>query len=382
MYIRLSCWRKSLKIKKAVFYLAMANQFYRGQNPLSSVEKVRQGKIIPVKIVATGRYLPEKIVTNEDFIKEFGLEMSPEVQEKLLFIGSKEHRIVASGEQPSDLLVKAGKEILEKAGIKAEELTAIVVSTTPPDFLEPATAAVVQKKLGAGLSGCLVVDVTASCTGWLTAVDFASRIIITSERLEKILILAAALTSRFPAQSLRHRAIFGDGAGGILLEKSSINEESCIYGSEFLGLGEYSDVIYLPAPWSIFPLTTPESLQGYFYMSEGYPGEKKLLFKLMKEHLPLLLERLWKKTGFAPKDVDFAIIHQPSKPLYETAVERLGISPEKVAYNFDRYGNTVAAELPITLDENIVAGKIKKGDLVLLVTYGAGITAGAMLLRY
>ncbi|MDI6603411.1 MAG: ketoacyl-ACP synthase III [Patescibacteria group bacterium] len=339
-------------------------------------------KIIPVKIVATGRYLPQKIATNEDFIKEFGLKMSPELKEKLLFIGTKEHRIAALDEQPSDLLAETGKKILSKTDIKVNELTQILVSTTPPDFLEPATAAVVQKKIGAGLSGCLVADVTASCVGWLTAVEFASRIIATSEKPEKILVLAAALTSRMSARSIRHRAIFGDGAGGVLLESSSPNELSCIYGSEFLGLGEYSDVIYLPAPWSVYPPTTPENLKGYFYMSEGYPGEEKLLFKLMKKHLPLLLQRLWTKTGFTPDDIDFAILHQPSKPLFEIAVKCSGISSDKIAYNFDRYGNTVSAELPITLDENIEAGKIKRGDLILLVTYGAGITAGAMLLRY
>lgn len=134
----------------------------------------------------------------------------------------------------------------------------------PSDFIEPATAAIVQKKLGAGPSGCLIADVTASCAGWLTAVDFASRIITTSERPEKILVLATALTSRIVFRNVRHRAIFGDGAGGILFMRSSSDEASCIYGSEFLGLGEYSDVIYLPAVWSIYPSTTPEKLKGYF----------------------------------------------------------------------------------------------------------------------
>ncbi len=349
---------------------------------MSNIES-KNKKIMPVKIMATGRYLPEKVVTNEDFIKEFGLKMTPEIQEKILFLGTKEHRRASLDEHPSDLLVKAGRRVLKKAGIDASELTRIIVSAVPPDFIEPATAAVVQKKIGASVNHCPVADVTASCVGWLTAVDFASRVIATSEKAEKILVLATALTSKISFRSFRHRAIFGDGAGGILLEKSNLDDETnCIYGSEFLGLGEYSDVIYLPAPWSVYPSTTPESLRGYFYMSEGYPGEKNLLFKIMKKYLPLLLERLWNKTGFTPDDVDFAIIHQPSKPLFQTAVGCLKIPEEKVAYNFDRYGNTVAAELSITLDEYIELKKIKRGDLILLVTYGAGITFGAMLFRY
>ena len=347
------------------------------------MEKVSKKEIVPVKIVATGRYLPQKIATNEDFIKEFGLEMSPEIQEKLSFIGSREHRVAGLKEQPSDLLTKAGIKILEKAGIKANEITQILVATTLPDLIEPATAAIVQKKIGADDNRwCRTVDLTASCSGWLIGLDFASRIITTSEKSEKVLVLAAALTSRIPFRSVRHRAIFGDGAGGVLLEKSPSLEESCIYGSEFLSLGEYSDAIYLPAPWSTIPPITPESLRGYFYMSEGYRSEKRFLFRLIEKHLPILLERLWKKTGFTPKDIDFAIMHQPSKALFEASVKYSGIPRDKFAYNFDRYGNTVAAELPITLDEYIEMGQVKRGDLVLLVTYGAGITAGAVLLRY
>lgn len=248
----------------------------------------------------------------------------------------------------------------------------------PPDAIEPATAAIVQKKLRANNSNCSVVDVSASCTGWLIGVDLASRVIVTSDQQEKILVLASALTSReVPFQIVQHRAIFGDGAGGILIEKASDNEASYIYGSEFLGLGQYSDVIYWPARWSVHPETVMKKFSGYFYM-----GKKELLFQLLRRHVKIMLNKLWKKTGFKADDVDFAIIHQPSEPLFRIAVETSGIAPDKVAYNFNRYGNTVSAELPITLDESIEKGRIERGDLVLLITYGAGITVGAMLLRY
>lgn len=326
-----------------------------------------------VKIIATGRYLPERVVTNKDFLKEFGNKTSPRSLERLL--GTKEHRIAASDEHPSDLLVKAAKRTLEKAGIVTRKLTQIIVSMTPGDFMEPATAAVVQKKLSAQ---CPVIDINLSCTGWLAGVDIAARRIVTSNEKELILVLGGSLLSRtLPALIVQHRAIFGDGAGGILLEKAGENEESYVYESAFVTFGEYSDVIYWPNDWSYLPEGVPEDHRGYFYM-----GESKLLSRLLQHHLKTALNALWEKTGFGPRDVDFAIIHQPSGPLFELAIKASEVPRHKIAQNFERYGNTVSGELPIGLDEAIEEGKIKRGNLLLLVTYGAGITGGCMLLRY
>ncbi len=330
--------------------------------------------MIPVKISATGKYLPEKVVTNEDFVREFGNKTSPKALERLL--GTKEHRVAASDEQPSDLIVKAAERTLEKAGITAREITQIIVSMTPGDFREPATAAVVQRKLGAQCPG---MDIALSCTGWLAGVDIAARRIATSSNEKgRILVLGGALLSRtLPVRIAQHRAIFGDGAGGILLEKAEENEESCIYESAFVTFGEYSDVIHWPNAWSHLPEGVPDGYRGYFYM-----GESKLLSQLLQRHLEVSLNTLWGKTGFGPSDIDFAIIHQPSGPLFEIAIKSSGIPGHKITRNFERYGNTVSGELPIGLDEAIEEGKIKRGSLLLLVTYGAGITGGCMLLRY
>lgn len=351
----------------------MANQFYLDQNPLSSVEKVAKGKILPVKIVATGRYLPEKVVTNEDFIKEFKLNISPEELERRL--GTKEHRVADINEQPSDLIVKAAKKILEKANLTPKDITKLIVSTTPDDFIEPSTAPVVQGKLGIR---CPVIEISLSCTGWLTGVDVAARYIINSDKKERILVIGGALLSRtLPVYMVQHRAIFGDGAAGVLLEKTKEGEKGYIYGSEFVSLGEYYDLIHWPAPWSVPPKRVPKEGQGYFYM-----GGTEVLFRLLCHHVGITLNKLWEKTGFCPDDVAFALLHQPSGPLFDETVKVSTIPREKIAQNFDRYGNTVSAELPISLDEAIEGDKIKRGDLLLLVTYGAGITGGCMLLRY
>lgn len=340
--------------------------------------------MIPVKIT-TGRYLPETVVKNEDFIKEFGDNISAQALERLL--GTKEHRVAAEDEQPSDLLVKAAENIIQKSGVDRKDITRIIVSTSPGDVIEPATAAIVQKKLGIGQAGgCSVLDIKASCIGWLDGVNLASSLINSSSKQEKILVLAGTLGSRTASfHIVQHRAIFGDGAGGILLETPQYNGNayrSIIYASEFWGLGKYSDIIHWPAPWSIHFEKVPKEFKGFFYMGEKYPQEPKLLFRLAEIYLPRFIDALWQKTGFSVNDIDFAIVHQPSKPLFEKALECLEIPVEKTAYNFDRYGNTVSAELPITLDEAVGQGKIKKGDLVLLITFGAGITLGAMLMRY
>ena len=323
--------------------------------------------MIKAKITATGSYLPQRIVTNKDFAQEFGNETSPEALERLL--GTKEHRVAEDNEWCSDLLVKAAKDILQKASLSSKDLSRIFVSVTPGDYIEPATSPIVHAKLGAQ---CPAMDIKVSCVGWLSALDVAMQYLANPENKDEcILVLAGALMSRtLPARKVQHRAIFGDGAGGILLQKASSDEESCIYGSEFMVLGKYADVICWPAPWSPHP-------NDFFRM-----GESKLLFRLLQRHMQTALKRLWEKTGFSPSDVDFAILHQPTGPLFEVAVKNSGIAPHKIAQNFSRYGNTVSAELPITLDEAISEGKIKRGSLILLVTYGAGITGGCMLLRY
>ena len=323
--------------------------------------------MIKAKVTATGSYLPKKIVTNNDFVEEFGNETSPEALERLL--GTREHRVAADNEWCADLLVKAAEDILHNANLTSKDLSRIFVSVTPGDYIEPATSPIVHAKLGAQ---CPAMDIKVSCVGWLAALDVAMQYLANPENKDEcILVLAGALMSRtLPARKVQHRAIFGDGAGGILLQRASADETSCIYGSEFMVLGKYADVICWPAPWSNHP-------DGYFDM-----GSSKLLFRLLQRHMQTVLKRLWEKTGFSPSDVDFAVIHQPTGPLFEVAVKHSSIDPCKIARNFASYGNTVSAELPITLDKAIDEGKIKRGDLVLLVTYGAGITGGCMLLRY
>ena len=326
------------------------------------------------KIIATGKYLPKKIATNEDFVKEFGNDTSPRALKRLL--GTDQHYVADENEMCADLLLKAANDILERIDLEPKDLSRIIVSTTPGDYIEPATFVQVHHNLKAE---CPAIEIKASCVGWLSGVDVAMQYLANVENHnEKILVIAAALMSKtIPVRLVQHRAIFADGAGGILVGRTPKDEASCIYGSEFIVLGEYTDIIRWPASWSHHPDSIPEEFNGYFYM-----GESKILFKLIQDNIKLVLSKLWKKTGFRPEDVDFAVIHQPTEPLFKEAVKNSGIDPSKIAENFAQYGNTVSAELPITLHDAVQEGRVKRGDLVLLITYGAGITGGAMLLRY
>jgi 3-oxoacyl-[acyl-carrier-protein] synthase-3 len=217
------------------------------------------------------------------------------------------------------------------------------------------------------------VDIKMSCVGWLAGVDYALRCIATGEK--KILVLAGTVVSRGDAfHTLMHRAIFGDGAGGVLIEADEC--QSFLAGSLWTD-GQYYTMINQPHPGSVHPTDIPVGYKGKFYM-----GPRRVFFETLRQELAPCVESILKEAGLAKDDIDIAIIHQPSRKLFEAAVQSLKIQPEKAIQDFHRYGNTISAELPIALDENVRTGRIKRGDKLLLVTFGAGFNAGAMVLEY
>jgi len=320
---------------------------------------------IGARIAATGSYVPEKVITNDRLAG--GWETARKLQRLL---GAVERRAVRDGEACSDLIVEAARQILEEARLSSLDLDRIIVSATPGDFLEPPTASVVQYKLRAR---CPAIDVKMSCVGWVAGVDYALRCIATGEK--RILVLAGTVVSRGDAfNTLMHRAIFGDGAGGALIEADE--RESFLAGGLWTD-GQYYTMINLPHPASVHPPGIPESFQGKFYM-----GPRKIFFDKLREGLAPCVESVLKEARLSKDEIDVAIIHQPSKQLFEAAVKCLEFPREKVIGDFQRYGNTISAELPIALDENVRSGRIKRGDKLLLVTFGAGFNAGVMVLEY
>jgi len=321
---------------------------------------------IPARIAATGSYVPEQIVANPEIL---GLEKSDGSIQRLL--GAVERRAVKEDEACSDIIVKVAQNILESAQVSPLDLDRIIVSATPGDFLAPQTASVVQYKLQAR---CPAVDINMSCVGWVAGIDYALRCIATGER--KILILAGTIVSRgSPFRNPMHRAIFGDGAGGALLEATS--QAGCFFAGSLWTDGKYYEMINLPHHASIHPRGIPMDYKGVFYM-----GPRRVFVDALNSNLSLHIERVLKEGGLTIDEIDVALIHQPSKPLFEAAVRAAGIPKEKIIQDFHQYGNTISAELPISLDANVRSGRIKRGDRLLLVTFGAGFNGGVLIFQY
>jgi 3-oxoacyl-[acyl-carrier-protein] synthase III len=320
---------------------------------------------IGARIAATGSYVPEKVVTNNHLAGAW------EVARKLhRLLGAEERRAVNDSQACSDLIAEAARRILTTAGVSPLDLDRILVSATPGDFLEPPTASVVQYKLQAR---CPAVDVKMSCVGWMAGVDYALRCIATGEK--RILVLAGTVVSRGDAfHTIMHRAIFGDGAGGVLIEA---DEHQGFLAGDLWTDGQYYTMINQPHAGSVHPQEIPLGYKGKFYM-----GPRRVFFETLRHELAPCVESVLKDAGLSKDDIDVAIVHQPSRRLFEAAIKSLKIPPEKSIQDFHRYGNTISAELPIALDENIRNGRIKRGDKLLLVTFGAGFNAGAMVLEY
>ncbi len=314
---------------------------------------------IGARIVATGSYLPERIVNNHDIE---GLEKSNGAVERLL--GAVERRAAGEVETCSDIIVEAARKVLQNAEVSPLDLDRIIVSATPGDYVEPSTASVVQHKLGAI---CPAIDIRMSCVGWVAGVDYALRCLATGE--ERILVMAGTIVSRgTPFLNPMHRAIFGDGAGGALIEKS--DKPHFLAGSLWTD-GQYHDMITMPNTVSVSTDRVPQDYHGSFYM-----GERRIIKKALRDNLPQGVEAVLGTAGLTRDDIDICFIHQPSRPLYEVAVEAVGIEREKLVEDYELYGNTISAELPISLDENIRSGRVKRGDTILKVTYGAGFSGG------
>lgn len=320
---------------------------------------------VPARIAATGSYLPERIVGNHDIP---GLEETNGAVERLL--GAVERRAVVEGQTCSDIIAVAARRVLEAGETSPLDLDRLIVSATPGDYFEPCTAAVVQHKIGAR---CPSLDMSMSCVGWLAAMDYALRCMMTGDK--KILVMAGTIVSQGTAFfNPMHRAIFGDGAGGVLLERAAPGH---FLAGRLWTDGQYHDMITMPHLASVPTARVPEDYHGSFFM-----GDARLIHKALRDNLPDGMDEILAQTGLTREDVDLAFIHQPSRPLFDAAVKATRMPKDKVVEDYAHYGNTISAELPISLDEAVRDGRVKRGDTILKITFGAGFSGGLMLYKY
>jgi 3-oxoacyl-[acyl-carrier-protein] synthase-3 len=289
--------------------------------------------------------------------------------------GIRERHIVDKGVGTSDLAVEAAKRCLEARGIEASELEVIIVATVTPDMFFPATACLVQDKLGA--KGAWGFDLSAACSGFPYALQVGAKLVESGMHKKVMVIGADVMSSIIDYTDRATCVIFGDGAGAVLLEPCNEGEVGLIdYWHEIDGSGAPS--LNMPGGGSLHPATAETVAAKMHYVHQDGQAVYKFAVRKMAEAAETVLTR----NGVTGKDLSCFIPHQANKRIILSTAERLGMPEECVVINIDRYGNTTAGTIPIAMHTALEEGRLKKGDLVLLASVGAGFTVGATLLQW
>ncbi|MBI4456201.1 MAG: ketoacyl-ACP synthase III [Acidobacteria bacterium] len=323
------------------------------------------------KITAVGKYLPEKRLNNID------LENLVETSDSWIVerTGILERRIVSNGQTNSDMAAAAARRILEERQMGADEIDLIIVATVTPDMFFPSTACVLQEKIGA--TRAWGFDLLGACSGFLYALASGAQFISTGT-YQKVLIVGSDVMSSII--NFRDRAtcvLFGDGAGAVLLEPTEKDEEG-IFDFLLKSDGRGGKFLYMPAGGSLNPASHETIDRNMHYVHQDGRQVFKLAIKGMVEVSREILER----HGYTGADLALYVPHQANLRIIQASVEKLNLRPDQVMVNIQKYANTTAGTIPICLAEAREENRLKKGDLVLLTSFGAGLTWGSILLRW
>jgi 3-oxoacyl-[acyl-carrier-protein] synthase-3 len=322
-----------------------------------------------VGVIGVGEYLPKKVLTNAD------LEQMVDTSDEWITTrtGIKERRLAQKNEATSDLAVEASHEALENAGLKPEDLELIIVATITPDMFFPATASLVQSELGANKAVCF--DVSAACAGFIYALAIGQQFIARGV-YKNALIIGAETLSRVTDWKDRNTCVlFGDGAGAaVLAEVKSGGILSTYLGCD----GTKSDLLKLPGGGSRLP-TSQETLEkGLHYLKMQGNEVFKLAVTIMADAAQVAL----KQAGLECKDIDLVIPHQANIRIIMAMAKKLKLPEEKIYLNIERYGNMSSASTATALSEAVKERKVKKGDIILLDAFGAGLVWGACIIKW
>ena len=323
------------------------------------------------KITALGTYVPPQVLTNKDFEKM----VDTSDQWILERTGIHERHILAKGLGVSDMCVEAAKKCLAARGIKPSEVEVIIVGTVTPDMMYPATACLVQDKLG--VKGAWGFDVSAGCSGFVFALQAGVKL-VESGAHKKVLVCGADANTRMTDYTDRATCVlFGDGAGAVLLEPAEKGEIGFIdYWHEIDGSGGVA--LYMPGGGSLNPATHETVDKKMHYIHQDGQTVYKFAVRKMLEATSKVLER----NGVTGAELGCFIPHQANMRIITATADRLGMDPSRVIINIQKYGNTSGGSIPLAMGTALEEGKLKKGDLVLLAAAGAGFTSGAVLLRW
>ncbi len=321
-------------------------------------------------IVGLGMCVPERILTNDEL--SLMVDTSDEwIQTRT---GIKQRHVADASTSTSDLAIIAARRALEDAGMEASELDLVLCATTSGDYLWPSTACIVQNEIGA--KNAAAFDLSAACSGFCYGLATASSF-IQSGMMRKILVIGAdTLTKQVNWEDRSTCVLFGDGAGAAVLAQCSLEEG--LLNSTLGADGAGSKSIWLPAGGTRTPITQETIDQKLNCLA--MKGQE--VYRFTMQVIPDLIVRGLKKVCLTPADVDLLVLHQANARIITSIGDRLGISPEKNYINVDRFGNTSAASVPIALTDAQKEGRLKRGDLVVTVGYGAGLTWAANVIRW
>ena len=332
---------------------------------------VRNGTRQRARLVALGSHVPETRLTNAD------LERMVDTTDEWIVsrTGIRERRIAGPDESTADLAVRAAQDILANAGMSADEIDVLIIPTATPEYLFPSTAAVVQDRIGATKAAAF--DLLAACSGFVYGLAQACAL-VESGLARNVLVIGAETLTRIADFSDRSTCVlFGDAAAGALVTVGDEETTTGFLGFELGTDGSGGKDLLLPVGGSRNPPNRPFDPSDAFLRMNG-----REVFKFATRVMTDSTTRLLQALELSPGAIDLFVPHQANTRIIDYAVERLGIDPAKVVVNLDRYGNTSSASVPLALAEARDQGRLKPGDLVLLIAFGGGLTWGSTVVRY
>lgn len=321
-------------------------------------------------ITSVGHWTPDKVLSNAD------LEQMVDTNDAWILerTGIRERRILENG-ATSDLAVGAVRQVLERRGMEAEELELIIFATVTPDMMFPPTACVLQEKIGA--RNAWGFDLEAACSGFLFALVTGKQF-IESGTYRRVLVVGADKMSAITDYGDRNTCIlFGDAGAAVLLEPSD-EEDFGILDSDLHADGSGGEFLYQKAGGSLMPASHETVEKGLHYIYQ----DGRAVFKVAVQGMADCSTQMMQRNGLAAKDVDWLVPHQANRRIIDACGKRMGLEPQKVMLNIDRYGNTTAATIPMCLSEYWQSGKLRRGQRLILSAFGAGYTWGSILVRW
>lgn len=332
-------------------------------------------KTYEVKVLGTGMYAPKKIMHNKD------LEKIVETSDDWIFerTGIRERRICSTegGEFPTDMALHATQDALKAANLNPNDIDIILFASVTPDAKLPNSASILQVKLGM-TNNCACLDIAAACSGFVYGFNMATAMIQTG-MIKNALIVGSEMLSREVNWKDRNSCIlFGDGCGVAIIGRAEEGSESKVYSSVLNADGKGGEYFDQPVGGSVTPITAEHIENGTHFMQM----KGKEMFKVATRTLAENAQKVLADAGVKLEEVNWVVPHQANIRIIETTAKLIGMEMDKMIVNIDKYGNTSAATVPIAFHEAIADGRIKRGDIVLFDAFGAGLTAGATLIKY